>query len=117
MKNLKVFISLQDCKHNWLYLIDARNAHLGIFNKHTKGFIILRTKGRARYLFTEYHWNNGEPFGTVKPLEEIEDSKFEITENFKEFSPDDKELYEKVFRYLDRKNTKKLQKKFEKYIV
>lgn len=25
------------------------------------------------FLFEEYHWDTGEPYGTAKPLEELED--------------------------------------------
>jgi hypothetical protein len=37
----------------------------------TRGFIGLRTKFDSTFLFTEYHWDTGEPHGTVKPTEDL----------------------------------------------
>lgn len=66
------YISLRSCKDGYLYEIQARNSWLGIFNAAEKGFIISRIKFDSNYLFTEYHWGVGQPFGTVKPTKEIE---------------------------------------------
>lgn len=64
-----------------LYIIDARNAYLGVWNTSTSGFQIARVryipwllKGRmswenhGTYLFEEKHQDTGEPHGTAKPL-------------------------------------------------
>lgn len=66
-------IKLEDCKHGFLYKIDARNFSYGIFNKDDSGFIGVRHKFSAVYLFTEFHWDTGAPFGTVTPLVELEE--------------------------------------------
>lgn len=51
-----------------LYWLLARNAYFGVWHPEDQGFVILREKFGNRYLFTEYHWDTGEPFGTVKPF-------------------------------------------------
>jgi hypothetical protein len=77
MPNVPI-IKIEDCKDNWLYFIEARNAQIGIYSKEELGFIISRTKFTANYLFTEYHYDIGkikpemECFGTATPLKEIE---------------------------------------------
>lgn len=63
------YIPLEQCKDGYLYIINARNSKLGIFKKENSSFIISRFKFKSNYLFEEYHWDTGEPFGTVKPLE------------------------------------------------
>ena len=54
-----------------MYLIDARNAFIGIYSKKEKAFTISRHKFGRNYLFDEYHWDIGAPFGTVHPLKEV----------------------------------------------
>lgn len=66
------YIPLEQCRHGYLYQIHCRNLSLGIFNKNTNGFIGIRTKFGDRYLFTEYHYDTGAPFGTVHPHKELE---------------------------------------------
>lgn len=66
------YIPLEDCEDGGLYLIFARNASMGIFNKEQDGFVIPRDKF-GWYLFTEYHFDTGPPFGTVKPIIRLED--------------------------------------------
>ena len=70
-------IELEDCEDGHVYLIDARNANIGIFRKKDLGFIISRVKFNDNFLYTEYHWDVGkvrpedEQYGTVKPLQDI----------------------------------------------
>jgi len=72
------YIPISECKDNYLYIIKARNARIGIFEKKTSSFLIRRIKFKDVYLFKELHWDMDENFGTVKPLEEIEQTaKFE----------------------------------------
>ena len=66
------YISLEDCKHGYTYKISSRNLSIGVFNENDNGFIGIREKFGSEYLFTEYHWDTGAPFGTVNPKEEIE---------------------------------------------
>jgi len=65
------YIKLSDCEHGAVYKIHSRNLGHGVFNKYSNGFIGIRSKFHDRYLFTEYHWDTGEPFGTAKPIEKI----------------------------------------------
>ena len=119
MKSLTNYIQLDQCEHQYLYLIDARNAIIGIYNKYTKGFIILRTKWKCKYLFTEYHWDIGgdkKDFGTVKPLEKLKDSGLKIEEDFNEHDMKDKELYDKIFNYLKKRDTKTMDTRFKKIL-
>lgn len=60
-------IPLTECKHGYLYHISSRNLGLGVFNEKTQGFVGIREKFYHEYLFTEYHWDIGAPFGTVNP--------------------------------------------------
>jgi hypothetical protein len=64
------FIPLNRCKKGFLYKIHSRNLGVGVFNGKD-GFIGIRTKFGNKFLFTEYHWDTGAPYGTAKPLEEL----------------------------------------------
>lgn len=55
---------MEDCIARRLYKIDCRNLSYGVWNGKD-GFIGIRTKFNQKYLFTEYHWDTGEPYGTV----------------------------------------------------
>jgi hypothetical protein len=63
------YIPLIKCKKGYVYRIHSRNLSFGVFDGKA-GFIGIRTKFNDRYLFTEYHWDQGPPHGTVKPMEE-----------------------------------------------
>jgi hypothetical protein len=69
---VEMFIPVEECKPGFLYKIASRNLAIGVFNPLDNGFIGIRTKFGHRYLFTEYHWDTGAPFGTVKPVEALE---------------------------------------------
>lgn len=75
-------IPLSECKHGYVYKLKSRNLTSGVFNKEDNGFIGIRLKFNYEFLFTEYHWDTGEPFGTAKPLELLEQipSDIEIRE-------------------------------------
>lgn len=65
-------IELINCKDRCIYIINSRNLVLGVFREETKGFIGIRYKFGCRYLFEEYHWDTGVPYGTVKPIKLVE---------------------------------------------
>jgi hypothetical protein len=97
--DIEIYIPLDQCKDGFLYHIAARNATLGINRAKDKGFEIRREKFGNIFSFIEDHWDTGEPYGTVKPLREIEqtpnfpDEADFITymeEKFKELSKDEK---------------------------
>ena len=66
------------CKDRFLYRIHSRNLLFGVFREETGGFIGLRTKFGSVYAFEEYHWDNGEPYGTVNPEELLEELPVDI---------------------------------------
>ena len=51
------------------YICKARNFSLGKWNG--KAFEYTRCKFGMHFEDTEYHWDNGPPYGTVKPLQII----------------------------------------------
>jgi hypothetical protein len=65
------YIALGDCKHGQVYKINSRNLSFGVFKMGVYGFIGIREKFGSRYLFTEFHWDTGAPFGTVMPIKVI----------------------------------------------
>lgn len=65
------YISLSNCTHRGIYRLGSRNLSLGVYNEASKGFIGIREKFEDLYLFTEYHWDNGPPFGTARPYEYV----------------------------------------------
>jgi hypothetical protein len=72
------WIPKEDCRDRFLYRIHSRNLEFGVFRAATGGFIGLRTKFRSVYAFEEYHWDNGPPYGTVRPYELLEELPAEI---------------------------------------
>lgn len=64
-------IPLQDCEDRFAYKISSRNLIFGVFNVKNSGFIGIREKFGEEYLFTEYHYDTGSPFGTVIPKEKL----------------------------------------------
>jgi predicted RNase H-like HicB family nuclease len=65
-------IPLSECKHGYLYRISSRNLAFGVFDSTKQGFVGIREKFGHRYLFTEFHYDTGAPFGTVRPKELLE---------------------------------------------
>jgi hypothetical protein len=58
-----------ELKRGYVYSLRSRNLHLGVFDGQ-RGFIGIREKFGAHYLFREYLADGGD-FGTVTPLAEI----------------------------------------------
>ena len=93
------YLKIETLKSEWSYRILARNAHIGIWVPEKKGFIIPRWKFGKNYLFTEFHWDTGPPFGTVKPFFEIERSPFR-SEDLNTYHQNP--IYNKILFYLNR---------------
>ncbi len=55
---------MDECVKGRLYAIRCRNLGLGVYDGK-QGFIGIREKFGDEYLFTEYHYDQGPPFGTV----------------------------------------------------
>lgn len=72
------YIPREKCREGYVYRIRSRNLDLGIFHRKPglggfeSGFIGIREKFGNLYLFTEYHHDDGAPFGTVYPESEVE---------------------------------------------
>ena len=64
-------IPLEECEGRAIYRLQSRNLIVGVFNEKKNGFIGIRQKFDSRYLFTEYHFDNGPPLGTARPLERL----------------------------------------------
>lgn len=71
------YIKMEDLKEGYTYRISARNAGFGIWRTKHQSFIISRWKFGFNYIFEEYHYDTGAPYGTTKPWEEIEQSPFD----------------------------------------
>lgn len=77
-------IPISKCKVGHLYHITARNADCGVFTAgitHPTGpkhpsFVIAREKFGEIFLFEEWHWELGPPYGTAKPIEELEEAPY-----------------------------------------
>ena len=78
-------IPLADCKDRQLYRINSRNLTYGVFDAATGGFNGLRTKFGSTYVFMEYHWDKGPPYGTVRPVEALPDALPAYIENCASF--------------------------------
>lgn len=65
-------IPKDQCKHGYTYRIHSRNLTVGVYNEKDGGFVGIREKFGDRFLFPEFHHDNGAPYGTVKPVREIE---------------------------------------------
>jgi hypothetical protein len=53
-----------------LYRVHARNFNVAVYDGHD-GFIGIREKFGNVYLFTEFEWETGAPYGTVQALEDL----------------------------------------------
>jgi len=87
------WIPMDQCEDRRLYRIDSRNLSLGVYCAEQQGFIGIREKFYDRFLFVEYHYDTGEPYGTVTPNEATE-----------HVLPDDIELSEdddRLFKWIE----------------
>lgn len=71
IKHEENYIKKEDLIENEIYRCYARNFEYGIWNG--EGFEYIRHKFGTKWFFydTEFHWDDGPPYGTVKPLEHI----------------------------------------------
>lgn len=61
-------IPLERCRARVVYRLRSRNLSAGVFDGRC-GFVGIREKFGSHFCFTEYHWDQGPPYGTVFPLE------------------------------------------------
>jgi hypothetical protein len=64
------YLRIDQLEDGCLYLIHARNSHIGQWVAVDCGFVILREKFGDRFIFTEYHWDKDKR-GTAKPLAKL----------------------------------------------
>jgi hypothetical protein len=57
-------VPIDKCISRRLYKLGCRNLTYGVYDGN-EGFIGIRQKFKHRFLFTEYHWDQGPPWGTV----------------------------------------------------
>ncbi len=71
MRILK-YIQKNNLIENEIYKCDARNFTYGLWDG--KAFEYIRTKFGQKWFFIdrEFHFDEGNPYGTVKPLERME---------------------------------------------
>ena len=65
------WIPKDQCIIGGVYLCKARNFSLGVFNG--TGFDYNRKKFGSVFPDVEFHWDDGPPYGTVKPFLLIKD--------------------------------------------
>ena len=82
-------IPVLQCKHGYLYIVACRNANIGIYDIHQKGFRISRFKFDRNYEFVEYHWDTNGSLGTARPLKKLfKPPAFSGEKNFLDFMND-----------------------------
>jgi hypothetical protein len=73
-------IPIQQCKHGYLYRVDARGFRLGVFVAlpDAPGFVGIRNKFGLRFLDYEHHYDAHEHYGTAAPTEELGECPLEV---------------------------------------
>jgi hypothetical protein len=69
-EEIKRWIPMSECRDGYVYRIAARCGGFGVYNVEKKCFSLSRHKFGSNFIDDEYHWDTGEPHGTVKPLED-----------------------------------------------
>lgn len=72
------YLKVEDLKPGYLYRIKARNGTVGVWDPDKGEFLLSRLKFGSNFVFGEVHWDLDPHFGTVKPLEELEESPFDM---------------------------------------
>lgn len=65
-------IQREDLVERGIYRLHSRNLYVGVWDGRREkscGFIGIREKFGEISLFKEFHWDDGAPYGTAKPLE------------------------------------------------
>ena len=64
------YVPLAKCEVRHVYRLKSRNLKIGVYDGE-RGLIGVRYKFDREFLFTEYHYDAGAPYGTVHPIEDI----------------------------------------------
>lgn len=100
------YIPLNECVHNALYMIIARNFYMGIFNKLDSSFIGIRYKFGHRFLDKEFHFDTGPPYGSAQPVKFVKNCVVPVHNYF--------ENYDAVFEWLQQQSH--IHKDAENYV-
>jgi len=64
-------LPMADLEDRRIYHIQSRNLIVGVWHAENNGFIGIRRKFDREFLFEEYHWETGPPFGTAWAIEDL----------------------------------------------
>ena len=65
------WIPIEEMEEGQLYYCSGRNFSIGMWDGI--GLVYVRNKFGHRFLDTEFHWDDGPPYGTAKPLQRLAD--------------------------------------------
>ena len=71
MRGREEYVKKEDLKVGKRYEVDARNFSTAVWTGYA--FVGKRTKFGMVFDDEEFHWDDGPPHGTVKPIKELED--------------------------------------------
>jgi hypothetical protein len=97
------YLKTEKLRHGYLYKIYARHVEYGIYCERDHSFYCSRMKFNKNFVDHQIHYDWHEWHGTVKPLEEIEKSPFDL-EGWKGYIVPD-EIYQEVLDYLNQWET------------
>ena len=76
------YLKTEKLRHGYLYKIYARHVEYGIYCERDHSFYCSRMKFNKNFVDHQIHYDWHEWHGTVKPLEEIEKSPFDLPGSF-----------------------------------
>lgn len=88
IRNDQYFIPEDQLVNGRIYEIVSRNLYVGVWDSSKRGFIGIREKFDSTYLFTEYEYATGSPFGTARAFRLLDETLPEgmaICENFEPY--------------------------------
>lgn len=62
------YFSIEQCVEGGLYYLHAYHYKFGVFIEQIQGFVGIRNKLGASYLFIEYHFDYSPIIGTAQPI-------------------------------------------------
>lgn len=68
-QNFENYLKKEELEEGAAYECYARNFTIGFWNG--EGFDYIRHKFGRKFLDVEYHWDDGPPYGTVKPIKKV----------------------------------------------
>lgn len=64
----KDHIKIENCEDRRLYELRSRNLACGVYSSASRCFLGIRSKFGREYVTSEYHWDDGPPYGTARPM-------------------------------------------------